>query len=815
MKKHFQKSILIVMLIGALISTSAMPLVAQDRISGVTDHPQATNGDVVNLPVPMVRQVWDTANTISEFNGNCACGPTSAVMALAYFQKIRPNPMTLNNAAGPHTTDYGWYVSNDYQAVNGHRFSTTSPTCSPPYSTSSGWQVKGTARAGAWGSIMIASGDKKGNADPDLMATYLNDHGIEVENLNRSRTTPEQDKAVMKHALDQGFLVIAFSTMKTLGHVVLVRGYTNDDNFILNDPYGVPTESNYKIGGSQGGRNIPVKFPGNEWTQIKSLIIVKGQRDTDDNRRFDSFGQTLNGVLTPNADDDIYWFNGNAGNSVKINMNATAGSLDTFLELYKPDGGLLAINDDSNNGQNSEIQVSLPTTGDYKIIAHSYNRSSGGSYTLAFNGAAPATDTDDGRWLAASGSLPGNITPASDRDTSYFNGSAGTVVNLRMNKTDASLDSYLELYGPTGSPLAYNDDGGGSVSRNAWIAYRLPVNGAYRVVARSYNLASSGRYNLSLQVERTNYALSLAPDASSQADQSISPAYATDGDMTTAWSSGEAATQRLMLDLGETRTLNQAIIRWNGGDYASGYGLYYQDENGAWQPLFATDSGDGDVDILEFAPITTAHVLVEMWQRPALSSHYSMSEFEVHNTDSVLIPLVPPDDTDKSEETNVTPLAPLAPNPDGKDAPTFALGADQESFPLSDADATVHTPSVAITATYRFPTTTLTLSGNLLLPGGSITTAAINPHDQDSQQIGTGIAAYRWTLIPAEIGPSGGYVIPVGDQPTLVLSSNEKLDSGRYYLQLEVQDDEGSWSQPVGEFITVGWNLYLPLIKHN
>ncbi len=799
MEGIFQRGFSIIIIISMLIVTTTTSVTAQSEMPDVIVQPQSTHRDVVNLSVPYVHQVFDTAD---DFNGHCACGPTSAVMALAYFQKIPPNSMTVN-AGGRHTTDYGRYVSEEYEA-NGHRFNERQSLCG----TSSG------TRPAAWGSTTIG-----GLAYAYKVESYLRRHGIDVEFSDRNSTSVEQDKAALRQALDQGFPVIVSTTMKRLEHIVLVRGYTDDNYFILNDPYGSPNATNYTSGNSRDGENVRVRFPSPEWTRIKWFIIVKGQggtngprRDTDDNRRFSNFGQTFNGNLAPNTDDDIYSFNGNAGTSVKINMNATSGGLDTFLELYKPDGRLLAHNDDSNGGLNSEIQVSLPTTGDYKIIAHSYNRASGGSYNISFNGSAPATDTDDGRWLSSSGSLPGTVTPNSDYDTYFFNGSAGSVISLRMNKLDSSLDSWLELYHPSGTLLTFNDDGGGN--RNSLIAYRLPVSGSYRVAARSYNRSSSGRYNISLQPERNNYALSLASDTSSQADPSISPAYATDGDASTAWSSGEAMTQRLTLDLGEMRTINQAIISWGGGDYASGYGLYYQDANGTWQPLFATDSGDGDVDVLEFAPVPVRYVLVEMWERPELSSQYSINEFEVHNTDSVLIPLVPPDDTDKAEETNVTPLVPLAPNPEGKEAAAFALGAGQESFPLFDADATAHTPSIQITDTYRFPTATLSLSGNLLLPGSSLTAVAINPHDQDSQQIGTGIIAYRWILVPTEIGPSGGFVIPVGDQPMLVLSSNEKLEPGQYYLQLEVQDDEGSWSQPVGQLITIGWNVYLPVITN-
>src|SRR5262245_3460562 len=68
---------------------------------------------VVNWSVPYIHQICDTEDT---FNGINACGPTSAVMVLAAFQRLVPNPITISTTpCGPaHTSSYGFYVTREY-----------------------------------------------------------------------------------------------------------------------------------------------------------------------------------------------------------------------------------------------------------------------------------------------------------------------------------------------------------------------------------------------------------------------------------------------------------------------------------------------------------------------------------------------------------------------------------------------------------------------------------------------------------------------------------------------------------------------------
>jgi uncharacterized protein (DUF2141 family) len=77
-----------------------------------------------------------------------------------------------------------------------------------------------------------------------------------------------------------------------------------------------------------------------------------------------------------------------------------------------------------------------------------------------------------------------------------FSGTRGQPVTIAMNAL-GFYDSYLDLYGPDGSWLEYNDDGGGD--GDALISnFVLPDDGVYTIDAQAYGSGSFGQFKLSL-----------------------------------------------------------------------------------------------------------------------------------------------------------------------------------------------------------------------------------------------------------------------------------------------------------------------------
>jgi tetratricopeptide (TPR) repeat protein len=83
------------------------------------------------------------------------------------------------------------------------------------------------------------------------------------------------------------------------------------------------------------------------------------------------------GTMQPAQDE--YTFSGTAGQAVTIRM--TSDEIDPVLELLGPDGQQIAYNDDFSRTLNSAIIITLPTTGDYKIVARSFS-GEGGRYSV-------------------------------------------------------------------------------------------------------------------------------------------------------------------------------------------------------------------------------------------------------------------------------------------------------------------------------------------------------------------------------------------------------------------------------------------------
>lgn len=95
-----------------------------------------------------------------------------------------------------------------------------------------------------------------------------------------------------------------------------------------------------------------------------------------------SYGDTVSGTINQTNKFTLYTFEGEAGDQIRIGMDATAGTLDTTLFLLSPDGAQLAFNDDAviNETTNSLIDnFTLPADGTYIIVATHYGLLYGGT----------------------------------------------------------------------------------------------------------------------------------------------------------------------------------------------------------------------------------------------------------------------------------------------------------------------------------------------------------------------------------------------------------------------------------------------------
>ena len=78
---------------------------------------------------------------------------------------------------------------------------------------------------------------------------------------------------------------------------------------------------------------------------------------------------------------DEYTFNGQQGQQITISLESS--EFDTYLAVFTPDNELLQEHDDiDQNNSNSQITMTLPKTGTYRVIVNAYDSKGKGKYLL-------------------------------------------------------------------------------------------------------------------------------------------------------------------------------------------------------------------------------------------------------------------------------------------------------------------------------------------------------------------------------------------------------------------------------------------------
>jgi len=93
-----------------------------------------------------------------------------------------------------------------------------------------------------------------------------------------------------------------------------------------------------------------------------------------------AIGSTVSGLITNAVPARAYTFEGTAGATVDIIVNAQSGSLDTSVALFGPNNNVLGSNEDASpETTDSALQVVLPADGTYTVIVSRYALSIGGT----------------------------------------------------------------------------------------------------------------------------------------------------------------------------------------------------------------------------------------------------------------------------------------------------------------------------------------------------------------------------------------------------------------------------------------------------
>jgi hypothetical protein len=199
-----------------------------------------------------------------------------------------------------------------------------------------------------------------------------------------------------------------------------------------------------------------------------------------------AYNEVKEGTLREAGVVDEWAFSAQAGDRVNVVLNS---QFDSYLELYGPDGVLLASNDDRGNSLTSAIfDAQLKQTGPHIIAVRGYAGGTG-NYALGLTGGHPTL----GGGVLADGDS--RTVVLSEQGVKWqYQGRQGSYLTVSITG-DSGVDSFLSLYGPDGLFLTSDDDSGGSL--NPEIAdFALPADGSYTIGA--HTIASTGLITLTV-----------------------------------------------------------------------------------------------------------------------------------------------------------------------------------------------------------------------------------------------------------------------------------------------------------------------------
>jgi hypothetical protein len=207
-------------------------------------------------------------------------------------------------------------------------------------------------------------------------------------------------------------------------------------------------------------------------------------------------GETKTGIISTEGQTDSFWFYGQQGQGVVIEMATTEGNLDPEIGLYRPDGTQEVEAYDLGNRVRIEDHQ-LEQTGIYTIVAAGYFTDPTGSYGLSLvliPGATSSAQDPDGGDIASGQTYTGTISPGGDTDIFAFYGQQGQGVVIEMATTEGNLDPEIGLYRPDGTQEVEAYDLGNRVRIED---HQLEQTGIYTIVAAGYFTDPTGSYGLS------------------------------------------------------------------------------------------------------------------------------------------------------------------------------------------------------------------------------------------------------------------------------------------------------------------------------
>ena len=189
-----------------------------------------TNGSVVQLVgVPYIHQVYDTPDSFG--GGYSCCNVTASLMALQYYNRLPPHPITCSARSSSHTSNYGYYIPNIY-SYNGNVFNIAS---------SAAWGSSLAGYYGGFGYYLQDNVSEDGDTRSIRLGEWIALHGLTsgTYNLQQGIGYSLQYINTARAEIDANHPVVMLNSITSAGHYITCIGYVqNQFTLIFNDPYG-------------------------------------------------------------------------------------------------------------------------------------------------------------------------------------------------------------------------------------------------------------------------------------------------------------------------------------------------------------------------------------------------------------------------------------------------------------------------------------------------------------------------------------------------------------------------------------------------
>lgn len=629
-----------------------------DQTQNSMDSVQSINGNPVrDNQVPYVHQVWDTKDS---FAGYCACGPTSAAMVGAAYGKLSSHPITVS-VPTPHTTDYGFYVTERFPGFDTRSIIGCNASTNP----------SGSRAYGLYGEIIVSDQYIAGSTNPANGGAGITGSFTRLGLSNQVKWSPTL--ANVKDAINQDHLVIlSFAkTGVTRGHYLVIKGYTDQSEIIVNDPFGNFNAGRW--GQSRNGENI--KYA---WSQITSAGEIIEVTAALPKYSAQFVGQSYNVNMIAGSVQDVSLTIKNSGSAV-WDDNTKLAARNPTSDPNNQDGAHQLCDSTWLAGCNRIQSAGSVATGQTKTFNFKLRApTTPGSYRINFG-----LVQEGKQWFGApfNGEIwfqvnvtPQTLTcPASQYKAEYFNNRdlAGTPVFARCENYPINTD--WGTGGPgngvgndnfsvrwTGNApfntgtyrfVAGADDGirvkfGGQYVINEWrdqaykqfSAVKYVVAGTYPVVVEFYEAGGGARAYFhweNASVSTTNLTLNRPVTGATQESSAYAPRFGNDGNAATRWSSNQASgAQWYVVDLGEFRDMDRVRIRWETA-YAKGHFVGVSDDGVHFTGYNFSISSSG-LWSYSFGKMTGRYIAIVMTDHAVASNgvpykNFSFYEFEAYN----------------------------------------------------------------------------------------------------------------------------------------------------------------------------------------